>query len=180
MKNQPVKITLHLENVREMLLKRGRISRYRKRTIEKDVEQFLIEEATNLPKKGIINLVVVLPPGSAGNEMDIATALQKHFFFRKDKAKKQLKQVLRSGFRNLLIAFIFLGIIIFLNHVGSRVLPQSGLMATIRESLFILGWVAFWRPAELLLFEWYPILGDAKLFERLEHSHVSVVISDIQ
>ena len=42
----------------------------------------------------------------------------------------------------------------------------------IRESLVIVGWVAMWRPVDLLLYEWYPISRDAALFGRLAKSQV--------
>ena len=31
----------------------------------------------------------------------------------------------------------------------------------------ISGWVALWRPAEIFLHEWWPILAEARLYDRL-------------
>jgi hypothetical protein len=33
----------------------------------------------------------------------------------------------------------------------------------IRESLLIGGWVAMWRPMEILLYDWWPIRAEARL-----------------
>jgi len=40
--------------------------------------------------------------------------------------------------------------------------------------LVILAWVAFWRPAELLLYEWHPHKQQAALFGRLSGMAVEV------
>ena len=74
-----------------------------------------------------------------------------------------------------MIGFVFLAIIVLLVQAGGRMMPEGGLTTTIRESLIILGWVALWRPAELLLYDWFPHKRDANLFGRLENSRVQIV-----
>jgi hypothetical protein len=37
----------------------------------------------------------------------------------------------------------------------------------IRESLMIGGWVAMWRPLEVFLYDWWPIVAEARLYDRL-------------
>jgi hypothetical protein len=44
---------------------------------------------------------------------------------------------------------------------------NEGYATLARESLVIGGWVALWRPAEIFLHDWWPILGEARLFDRL-------------
>jgi hypothetical protein len=45
----------------------------------------------------------------------------------------------------------------------------------LHESVVIGAWVALWRPLEILLYDWWPILGEAWLFDRLRAMHVQVV-----
>jgi hypothetical protein len=42
------------------------------------------------------------------------------------------------------------------------------------ESLILLGWVANWRPLELLLYEWRPIARRRKLYLRLSTANVHI------
>ncbi len=37
----------------------------------------------------------------------------------------------------------------------------------LNESLLIGGWVAMWRPLEIFLYDWWPIRGEARLYDRL-------------
>ena len=44
----------------------------------------------------------------------------------------------------------------------------------LNEGLIILGWVANWRPIEIFLYDWWPILAERKLYDRLSVMPVSV------
>jgi hypothetical protein len=44
----------------------------------------------------------------------------------------------------------------------------------LRESVLIGGWVAMWRPLEIFLYDWWPILAEARLFDRLSVMRVQV------
>ena len=44
-----------------------------------------------------------------------------------------------------------------------------------REGLIICGWVAMWRPIQIFLYDWWPILGDRRLFDRLSRMPVQIV-----
>ena len=41
--------------------------------------------------------------------------------------------------------------------------------AIIRESLTIAGWVAMWRPMQIYLYDWWPLLRLGKVFQGLSH-----------
>ena len=50
----------------------------------------------------------------------------------------------------------------------------SALPQTIDEGLIILGWIALWRPTEMLAYEWVPLVRKRRLYERLAGVHVAV------
>jgi hypothetical protein len=45
----------------------------------------------------------------------------------------------------------------------------------LRESLVIGGWVAMWRPMELLPYDWRPVRINQRLFQRLSRMDVRVI-----
>jgi len=45
----------------------------------------------------------------------------------------------------------------------------------LHESIVIGAWVALWRPMEIFLYDWWPILGAARLYDRLSAMRVQVV-----
>jgi len=46
--------------------------------------------------------------------------------------------------------------------------------AIVDEGLVILGWVAMWRPIEVLLYEWWPLVRRRTLLRRLAAIPVAV------
>jgi hypothetical protein len=120
-------------------------------------------------------LILYLPEGDAGEARDVPEAFHQHFAVRRGESEKELWRLQRFGWRSLLIALVFLGIMILLVEVIRRFMPAGGLASVLQEGLTILGWVALWRPGELLLYEWYPFKRDAKLFGKLERAEMKIV-----
>ena len=44
----------------------------------------------------------------------------------------------------------------------------------VAEGMFIIGWVAMWRPLEIFLYEWVPIRGRCHTLEKLSKMQVVV------
>jgi hypothetical protein len=171
---QDATITLHMHRASQLLLSPG-TTLYTKRGLNPDAEEYIVEHAELLPRRVRFCLLLQMPATETGRAEEIAVAVRKHFSFLREKSERKLKQTVQLGWRNLLIGFVFLAIIVLLVQAGGRMMPGGGLTTTIRESLIILGWVALWRPAELLLYDWFPHKRDANLFGRLENSRVQIV-----
>jgi len=99
-----------------------------------------------------------------------------HEFFRQRtlSASRRLSQLFRVGRTSLLIGVVFLTVAITLAGLVDRALGGSQMSALIRESMVIGGWVAMWRPLEIFLYDWWPILAERKLFDRLSVAPVRI------
>ena len=53
-------------------------------------------------------------------------------------------------------------------------LQPSGFVRVMSEGLLIGGWVAMWRPIEILLYDWWPLRAEYQLFDRLRDMKVHV------
>ena len=167
-------IILKLKDVDQILIVPHNLF-YGKRMLTPDAEEFLIEEAEKYSYRAAIHLKVYLPPENLNRSKEVELAIHQHFAYRKNKALKQLSRTLRLGWRGLLIAIIFLSVLVLLTLIIIRQIPEGGLSVIVREILIILGWVALWRPADLLLYEWRPFKRDANFFEKLERCKVEVI-----
>jgi hypothetical protein len=47
------------------------------------------------------------------------------------------------------------------------------------EGLLIGGWVAMWRPIEILLYDWWPLRSEYQLFDRLRDMQVRIAYGDV-
>jgi hypothetical protein len=173
--NGTSEIKLNLLNIHELL--RSPFSLTRKRILNNDAEEFIVEEAEALPRKGAINMKIHLALSEAKHKDDIATAIHGHFCYRREQSQKKYKRILQYGWRTFFIALGLLAVIYSLTEFAIWFVPDNRLVLFIRESFIILGWVALWRPMELLLYDWYPIKREINLFHRLEQSNVQVIIN---
>jgi hypothetical protein len=139
------------------------------RDIDRDAEEFIVGRARELPRHARFVLLVHIggSAGADGDEETVRSAVHEHFAGRALNARRRLRLLFQTGRISLVIGLLFLGGLLAL---GNFVVPRwigGGLGAVARESLFIGGWVAMWRPLEIFLYDWWPIRADARLFDRL-------------
>lgn len=152
---------------------------YGKRMLRPDAEEFIIEEATIASSNDHIHLKIHLLKDEISRKDEISTAIHKHFTYRRKKSERQLKKVLQIGWQSLLISIVFLGLVVSLTLAIIKLLPEGGLSLTFREILIILGWVALWRPADFLLYEWRPFKREVNMFRKLEKCKVEIVTGKV-
>jgi hypothetical protein len=144
------------------------------RMIKKEYEDFLVERAA--PARGRASIKIKVELATADPQSGrIENAIRQHFEYRKNLAKQEIKNWLNRGWTSLLIAFIFLGLIFLVLEFSKSFEPGQALPLTVKEFLIILGWVALWKPADLLLYEWRPHKREAVLYERLENASIEIL-----
>ncbi len=168
-----VTISLHLQRLEQLLIAPG--SGFNPHyVLTSEAEEFIIEEGKTTSYHCPINLDLYLPPDVTRQGPEIATAIHQHFGFLKLRSERKLKQALQLAWKALLVAIVFLSLLVSLTLVILRFVPQGGVSITFREILIILGWVALWRPADLLLYEWRTIKREVNLLRRLEKCKVDI------
>jgi hypothetical protein len=93
--------------------------------------------------------------------------MHEYFQRRAVATRKSLRHLLRVGRISLLIGVLFMGTMMLVGEIAGNLFSRVAYATLLKESLIISGWVALWRPAEIFLHEWWPILGEARLFDRL-------------
>jgi len=88
-------------------------------------------------------------------------------------AERRLRLYFRDGRISLSAGLVFLFVCIALRQLVLVV--GRGLAAEIvDEGLYIVGWVAMWRPLEVFLYDWRPIRHRARLYAKLARIPVIV------
>lgn len=172
----PSEITLRLVTINELLVSPNSV--FRKRTLKSDAEEFIVEEAEAFPRKSAIIVKVHLAFTEVKYKDIIGPAIHAHFHYRREQLQKKFKRVLQYGWRILFIALGLLAVIFTVTEIALHLRADNRVVLFIRESFIILGWVALWRPLELLLYDLYPIKVKINLCYRLEQSNVEVIVSE--
>ena len=53
-------------------------------------------------------------------------------------------------------------------------LTAGAVREILREGLVITGWVAMWRPLEILLYDWWPLIDERRQIRRILDAAVSI------
>jgi hypothetical protein len=146
--------------------------------LDRRAEDFIVESARELPRTGVLSLVVFLDgPTDTADDRIVGEAIRAHFARRSNLLRRELRQLLRRGLISLGIGVAFLATFFLMAQLISRLLGESHWATLFREGLLIVGWVAMWRPLEIFLYDWWPILGEQRLSDRLRTIPVRVLSS---
>ncbi|WP_421932327.1 hypothetical protein [Phenylobacterium sp.] len=124
-----------------------------------------------------ISIVVHLRPAEAerGEARHIEEAMRNYFAYRSKVLGWDLRDLFRTGRASLMIGLAVLAACIVLGKGASGLLGTGYLGRFFDEGLIILGWVANWRPVEIFLYDWWPVVRRRRLYRRLSLAQVTVV-----
>ena len=142
---------------------------FRERDLDPKATAYISDWAREAPAGKSLSLVVHLgrESSSADDTALVRDAVHEYFRRRASVTRAQLRQLFRIGRISLLIGVTFLGLAIVVGESIASLLSKDSYGGLIKETLVIGGWVALWRPMEIFLYDWWPILADAKLYDRL-------------
>ncbi len=148
---------------------------FRERDLDSEAEAFIVEWARELPRGVPISIVVHLPPDEArtSEAAGLPDAIRGYFTLRARALSAELSELFRVGRISLTIGIIVLALCLGIaGLIAEPRLESLGSLAA--EGLLILGWVALWRPMEIFLYDWWPIAGQRRLYQRLATAGISV------
>jgi hypothetical protein len=154
-------------------------SPFREQDLDPRAEEFIVEWARDLPRDAPVALRVHLEraAGPADEAGLLGQAIHQYFKARAARTRRTLRELFRRGRISLVIALGFLGGSLALGDLIGKV-SENGVAVLLREGLLIGGWVAMWRPLEVFLYDWWPVVGEIRLIDRLSTMPVRIEYSD--
>jgi hypothetical protein len=104
----------------------------------------------------------------------LASAVAKHFDYRVRVMKRELSEQFRSGRLYLAVGLSIFAFCTLLAQLVRQAFPGNPLAEGVEQGLIIIGWVANWKPVEILLYDWWPLRRRIRLFERLARAEIEV------
>lgn len=151
-------------------------SPFHERDLDDEAEQYIVGWAREIRASGPLKLVITLSEPSQDTEIvrRIPEAIYNYFSYRAVQSQRDIRELLRIGWRSLAIGSAVLLICFVVIQYVEAAQMQSTLARLAEQSLIILGWVANWRPLEIFLYDWWPIRRRTVLFRRLASMSVEV------
>lgn len=151
-------------------------SPFREKELNGDAEEYIVESVKELPSGAPCALLIHLDqPTGLFEDRAVGNAIRVHFARRSRLLHRDLHRLLRRGLISLGIGVAFLALCFIIAQLVARLMGESSLATLSREGLVIVGWVAMWRPLEIFLYDWWPIVGKCRLYDRLSDISVRIV-----
>ncbi len=151
-------------------------SPFRAKDLSANVEEFIVTWAREARYGARLALRVHVDrsPSDTDAAGVLREAIATFFSQRALASRRRLRQLFGVGRTSLLIGLVFLVVTAAVGSGIQSALSDQRLGVILRESVLIGGWVAMWRPLETFLYDWWPILAEARLFDRLSAMPVHV------
>ncbi|HXV14631.1 MAG TPA: hypothetical protein VEC56_10555 [Candidatus Krumholzibacteria bacterium] len=168
------RIEIHIEELSQLFDSMDP-SPFHKKDLDRNAAEYIASSALDLPRRVPLALVVYLdkPPELTDEGRVVGDAVREHFARESLYARRRLHQLLRRGWVSLAIGVTFLATAFVAGTFVSRMVAET-LRPFVRESLLIGGWVAMWRPLETFLYDWWPIVGERRRYDRLSRMAVRI------
>jgi len=149
---------------------------FRERDLDRNAEEFIVSWARELPARAPIRILVHMPAAEAGPDHArvLQEAISGYFRYRAESTARSLSELFRIGRYSLLVGLVVLASCVTAGELIARVFAAP-FGTLVKEGLIILGWVANWRPIEIFLYDWWPIVRHRNLFTRLATAEVEIV-----
>jgi hypothetical protein len=152
-------------------------SPFREKDLDRNAEEYIVDSLKELPSRACCELVIYLDQAASlpDESKVIEEAIHVHFARRAQVLRRELRRLIRRGWISLGIGLSFLVTFFLIGQFIRRILGESQWGTLLRESLLIGGWVAMWKPLEIFLYDWWPILGERRIHDRLSRIKVRIV-----
>jgi hypothetical protein len=150
---------------------------FRERDLDPNAVDFIVDWARELPAGQRLELIVQLGREPAAPEASavVREAVHEYFSGSALAKRRELRHLLRVGRKSLMIGVLFVAAAIVIGDLVSGLVGRFDYGRLVQESVVIGAWVALWRPLEIFLYDWWPLVQEARLYDRLASMSVHVV-----
>ena len=143
--------------------------------LDRDAEEFIESWALEYPQASRFHITVHLERAPSEDPTALVSEAIRNFFtYKAELSGRQVKVLLREGRVSLMIGIAFLSTCLL---AADLLTPFAGgtFLKILRESLTIGGWVAMWKPMQVFLYEWWPLVRRRRIYRGLGQAQVRVV-----
>jgi hypothetical protein len=150
------------------------------RNLDVDAEEFIENWALSFPKSSHFKIIVHIEQMPDENPSIIITeAIHNYFLYKSERAKRNLRQLLHEGRVSLIIGLGFLALCLLSAEMFTVGLSDNTFLQLLKESQLIAGWVAMWRPMQIFLYGWWPIVRKDIIYRNLSQALVHVIPANV-
>lgn len=152
-------------------------SPFRERDLDDDAVDYIMGSLKELKYDAPVRLVIHIPGEQIweNTHQETTHAIHNYFNYEEEIVRKKMRSLLKQGEVFLLIGLTFLFICLYSSYfILSKF--DSVFMHILGEGLNIIGWVAMWKPLEILLYDWRPMNRARAYYLKLSQIEVELQV----
>ncbi len=169
-------ITLHLDNARE-LFEQPECDYFSGDARYASGVETIVDELKPRSLTAKTRTTIVLPEDKIEPDLEqkIGAALSRYSQHKMRQARHELIALRWKGLKALQDGLIFLAVCLVLSIAfdNGEFLPEF-LRRFLGEGFLIAGWVSLWHPIEVLLYEWWPLSRENRIYESIMKMEIIV------
>jgi hypothetical protein len=152
---------------------------FHEKDLDGDAEEFIVSWAREYPVGTPLVFRLHLPEDQRQPDAErvVTGAVHNYFAYRADLARLELRRTLQLGRTAMLVGIAFLAVCMAARELV-RGAGDGDWLHVVQEGLLIIGWVAMWRPIELLLYDWWPLRRMRRTYSNLAKMKVEVAYGE--
>jgi hypothetical protein len=138
---------------------------------------YLVSRLRGRPLARRGKLALELPPDQAQPAIADAArrAVERYSRHKILENKRALNELLWSGLKALQVGVLFLAsCLILAAAIATSNVAAGSVGDIVTQGLTIIGWVSLWWPVEVLLYEWWPLWRDIRVYEYIQRMDVII------
>jgi len=146
--------------------------------LDRSAELFIETWAVEFPPDSRLQITIHLArlPTDGNATVLMTEAIHNHFKYKAGLVRGELRDLLKRGRTSLFIGLAFVTTCLIAADTIAQ--QDTSTISTIaRESLTIIGWVAMWRPVEIFLYDWWPLVRRIRVYKNLRYARIRVIQS---
>ncbi len=145
---------------------------FREKDLDPAAEAYMEDAVREIGTGQRARLVIHLPEPEHSSEAarTLPESIAHYFNYRAQQTHVELGRLMRLALVNLAIGLVFLAACLALR----RSLLTAGSHDLLAEGLLIIGWVALWRPVEMFLYDWWPLLRRQRRLQAIARMPVEI------
>lgn len=167
-------IDVHVQNQQQLFDYRDPAP-FRERDLDEDFAKYVLTSLREIPEAEKVKLMISFPiqmrPEVRSDEIQIA--IHSYFEYETELSRREINLIFREARSALIFALMFLAICVAISNFALE--SVSGWLGlTLKEGFTVIGWVALWKPINLFLYDWWPVLERKHQFEILSKIPVEI------
>jgi len=154
-------------------------SPFLEKDLDDDAFEYIMSSVSEHPIKTKQKIVIHIPHNQRAkiSEIEIKRAIHNYFEYKKMIADRGIKLKIKEGQLSLIVGITFLvlclGIGEYVKGLGDNAWTYIAF-----EGLLIGGWVAMWKPISDILYEWWPIWKEKRIYHKISGMDIEFRYTD--